>query len=82
MTEDEAVTELQKIEWTEMSLNEAQVAAKEFMDCWDWQKKVPEYTRSVFKKTSVKAIAVFMWNATMKGLEHKQRKALGGLRYE
>lgn len=81
MTEDEAIVALQAIDWESMTLEEAQKSAKDFMAEWDWKKKVPEYNRDVDKKTSVKGIAVFMWNATMKGLEIKQKAALGRLRY-
>ena len=79
MTIDEAIIALQKIIWEGMSLDEAKTAAIEFMALWDWQEKVPAYTRGVHEKTSVLAIASFMWNATMKGLEIKQRKVIGEL---
>lgn len=70
---DDAIVELQKIDWESLTVPQAKQAAIDYMATWDWQEKVPEYTRGVEQKQSVKQIAYFMWNATMSGLEMKKK---------
>ncbi len=79
MAPDQAITQLQKIVWDDLTVEEAQQEAIVFMNSWDWQEKVVEYTRVVESMTSVLNIASFMWNATMKGLDIKRSKVIGEL---
>ena len=76
MSPDKALAELQKIVWDGLTVQEARQEAIVFMGSWDWQEKVPEYAIKVQHMDSVRGIATFMWNATMKGLEIKQKKTL------
>lgn len=78
---DSTIKSVQKVNWDILTLDQAKAEAHALIDSWDFRAKAEQAHRDVDAKTSVKTIAIFMWDAAMKGLKIKRNITISELEY-
>jgi hypothetical protein len=73
MFADVPFTLFNAINWKSLDLPQTKQAAITIMATWDWQTKVPEYTKIVNKMRSQYNIKVFIYNCISNGVQCKAR---------
>lgn len=68
---DDLLSELQRIDWDSMSLDQAKDKFVELTKLYDFKGKSAEHARAVMSKTSKYQVIQFIWNVAMSGINIK-----------